>query len=338
MTIIASTKRPRVELPMPYGWFQVLYSQQLAVGQSLPLEYFGQELVIFRTEAGEAKVLDAYCPHMGAHLGYGIRDQAGGGSRVVGDSIVCPFHGWQFNGDGQCTGIPYAERMPPRVAKCEQVIRSWQVREQNQCIYVWYHPEGIEPLFDPPQIDEAIPDTGDWGELKIYEWDIATHPQEIGENAVDAAHFRFVHGTPEVPEPTVMRFEEHCRFGLLETEMETPKGRIEGRIENSSIGPGISTVRFSGICETVLMANLTPIDAHNTKAMYAFIQRDGNGQKVGRVGQAIIDDIRQQMEEDRIIWARKRYLEKPMLCDGDGPFAKFRRWYGQFLVAETRDD
>ena len=135
-----------------------------------------------------------------------------------------------------------------------------------------------------------------------------------------------------------MRFEEHCRFGLLETEMETPKGRIEGRIENSSIGPGISTVRFSGICETVLMANLTPIDAHNTKAMYAFIQRDGNGQKVGRVGQAIIDDIRQQMEEDRIIWARKRYLEKPMLCDGDGPFAKFRRWYGQFLVAETRDD
>ncbi len=58
MTIIASTKRPRVELPMPYGWFQVLYSQQLAVGQSLPLEYFGQELVIFRTEAGEAKRKD----------------------------------------------------------------------------------------------------------------------------------------------------------------------------------------------------------------------------------------------------------------------------------------
>lgn len=338
MSIIASSKRPRVELPMPYGWFQVLYSHQLKVGQSLPLEYFGRELVIFRTESGQAKVLDAYCPHMGAHLGYGIRDQAGGGSRVVGESIVCPFHGWQFNGEGECTGIPYANRVPPRVERCEKLIPSWQVRELNQCIYVWYHPDNIDPLFDPPEIAEAALNAEDWGELKIYEWDIATHPQEIGENAVDAAHFRFVHGTPEVPEPTVMRFEEHCRFGLLESELETPKGRVQGRIENSSIGPGISTVRFSGICETVLMANLTPIDEHNTKAMYAFIQRDGGGQSVGRVAQAIIDDIRQQMEEDRIIWARKRYLEKPLLCDGDGPFAKFRRWYGQFLVTEKSDD
>ncbi|WP_372865343.1 Rieske 2Fe-2S domain-containing protein [Spongiibacter sp.] len=338
MTIIASSKRRRVDLPMPYGWFQVLYSQQLAVGQSLPLEYFGQELVIFRTESGEAKVLDAYCPHMGAHLGYGIRDQAGGGSRVVGDSIVCPFHGWQFNGDGECTGIPYAERMPPRVQRCEKLIPSWPVRELNQCIYVWYHPEDLEPLFEPPVIEEATLGAGDWGELKIYQWDIATHPQEIGENAVDAAHFRFVHGTPEVPEPTVIRFDEHRRFGLLESELETPKGRVQSRIENSSIGPGISTVRFSGICETLLMANLTPIDEHNTKAMYAFIQQDGNGKSVGGVAQAIIDDIRQQMEEDRIIWARKRYLEKPLLCDGDGPFAKFRRWYGQFLVEGQTDD
>ncbi len=329
------SKLPRVDLPMPYGWFQVLYSDELSVGASLPLEYFGEELVAFRTESGEAKVLDAYCPHMGAHLGYGIRDQAGGGSRIVDDSIVCPFHGWQFNGDGQCTGIPYANRKPPKVERCEQVIRSWHVRELNQCIYVWYHPQDLEPLFEPPVIEEAARDNKEWGDLKIYTWDIETHPQEIGENAVDAAHFKFVHGTPQVPEPTVMKFEDHCRFGLLETKMDTPKGRIEGKIENSSIGPGISTVRFSGICETVLMANLTPIDSHTTRAMYAFIQQDADGQPIGRVAQAIIDDIRQQMEEDRIIWARKKYLKSPMLCDGDGPFAKFRRWYGQFLIEES---
>jgi cholesterol 7-dehydrogenase len=41
-------------------------------------------LVLFRTESGEAKVLDAYCPHMGADLGVG--------SKVVGDCIECPFH------------------------------------------------------------------------------------------------------------------------------------------------------------------------------------------------------------------------------------------------------
>jgi hypothetical protein len=50
------------------------------------------------------------------------------------------------------------------------------------------------------------------------------------------------------------------------------------------------------------------------------------------VGRAIIANIAQQMEEDKIIWDRKTYYEKPLLCDGDGPFAKLRRWYGQFLI------
>lgn len=95
--------KDRVPLPMPYGWFQVLYSHELAPGESKPLEYFGTDLVIFRTESGEAKVLDAYCPHMGAHLGYGIRGETGRGGRVSGDSIVCPFHGWAFDGDGPFT-------------------------------------------------------------------------------------------------------------------------------------------------------------------------------------------------------------------------------------------
>ena len=79
MLIASYKKTHRVDLPMPSGWFHVLYSDELAVGQAKPLEYFSQELVAFRTESGQAKVVDAYCPHMGAHLGYGIRDQAGHG-------------------------------------------------------------------------------------------------------------------------------------------------------------------------------------------------------------------------------------------------------------------
>ena len=66
--------------------------------------------------------------------------------------------------------------------------------------------------------------------------------------------------------------------------------------------------------------------------MYAFIQKKVNGETVsGGVGDAIVTNIRSQMEEDIIIWNRKRYYEKPLLCDGDGPFAKFRKWYGQFI-------
>ena len=47
--------------------------------------------------------------------------------------------------------------------------------------------------------------------------------------------------------------------------------------------------------------------------------------------------IHKQMDEDRIIWSRKKYFEKPMLCDNDGPFAKFRKWYAQFYAEDWRE-
>ena len=332
-TMITSSRQgPQIPLPMPYGWFQVLYSHELAVAEAKPLHYFDQELVAFRTESGVAKVIDAYCAHMGAHLGYGIHEHAGAGGTVAGEHIVCPFHGWQFNGDGQCKHIPYARNLPPRVARGEQLIRPWQVRELNQCILVWYHPEGIEPLFEPEVVSEAAADNNEWGELKIFTWDINTHMQEIGENAVDAAHFHFVHGTDDIPDVAALEFDGHTRYGLLKTRNPTPQGVIHGAIENKSIGPGLANIRFSGICETVLLANMTPVNAQNTRAMYAFIQKKVAGEATaGRVGEAIVANICQQMEEDRIIWNRKKFYERPLLCDGDGQFAKFRKWYGQFM-------
>lgn len=337
MMIASDKTSARVPLPMPYGWFQVLYSSELEAAQSKPLHFFDQELVAFRTESGLAKVVDAYCPHMGAHLGYGIHEHTGGGARVEGENIVCPFHGWQYDGEGICQHIPYANKLPPRVARGEQVLGAWQVREINQCILVWYHPQGIEPLFEPEVIPEASIDNKDdesWGELKVFTWDIETHMQEIGENAVDAVHFHYVHRTAEVPEPKVSEFKGHTRYGLIETRNPTPQGVIEGSIENRNIGPGMAIIRFSGICETLLMANLTPVTAEHTRAMYAFIQKKVDGKTPsGGVADAIVANICQQMEEDRIIWAHKRYFEKPMLCDGDGAFAKFRKWYSQFYAS-----
>ncbi len=323
----------RIPMPMPFGWFQVAYSHDLEIAASMPLRYFDTDLVLFRTESGDARVLDAYCPHMGAHLGYGIRDQAGGGSAVVGDSIVCPFHGWAYNGEGQCTNIPYAKRMPPKIERGEQVIRPWPVRELNQVIYVWYHPQGLAPYFEPEPITEADVANEDWGELKLHSWEIDTHMQEIGENAVDPAHFLYVHGTQNIPAPEVMEFDGVYRHGKLVSKMSTPRGEIVGIIANSSTGPGQATVRFSGICETVLMANMTPVDSVNTWAFYAFIQKKVDGKEpVGGVADAIVKDVCKQMSEDQIIWSHKKYFEKPLLCDGDGPFAKFRKWYSQFYA------
>ena len=64
----ASRCRPTA---FPTGWFIVGFASDLAAGQVKRVHYFGEELVLFRTESGQVHVLDAYCQHLGANMGVG---------------------------------------------------------------------------------------------------------------------------------------------------------------------------------------------------------------------------------------------------------------------------
>lgn len=322
----------RYDLPLPFGWFIVGYSKELNPGESKPLNFFDEELVLFRTQDGEAKVLEAHCPHMGAHLGYGINGETGGGGEVVGDSITCPFHGWKFNGEGYCTEVPYANSIPPKV-KDQQVLRSYPVTEINQTIFAWYHPKGDAPSFEVDYIPELDPENEEWGELDITEWEIDTHVQEMAENGADPAHFLYVHGVKDYPAGEMDFDSWPKRSGFIESNMKTPQGLQKGKIDMITNGPGQSYVRFTGICETVQQACATPITGQKLRFTSAYVQKlvDGKEQK-GGVGAALKADLIKQIDEDKIIWEHKKFRVKPSLCDGDGPISKFRKWYGRFYV------
>ena len=74
-----------------------------------------------------------------------------------------------------------------------------------------------------------------------------------------------------------------------------------------------------------------PIDARSVHVRYAFTQPRVNGEDPkGGVAAAIIRDIVKQTNEDIPIWENKVYRERPVLCDGDGPIAQYRRWCQQF--------
>src|SRR3974377_1946248 len=79
----------RCPLPIPLGWFFVGYSAELPAGELRSIEYFGQEWLMFRNQAGEAGVVDPYCPHLGAALGHG-----GKGER---DFLVGPLSHLAYN-------------------------------------------------------------------------------------------------------------------------------------------------------------------------------------------------------------------------------------------------
>jgi phenylpropionate dioxygenase-like ring-hydroxylating dioxygenase large terminal subunit len=54
------------------------------------------ELIARRDANGAVGVYDAFCPHQGAHLGFG--------GVIERDCLRCPFHGFYFDAEGRCIG------------------------------------------------------------------------------------------------------------------------------------------------------------------------------------------------------------------------------------------
>lgn len=130
-------------LQYPGGWFQMGWSRDLKVGQIDTQRVFGEEIILFRGANRTVSMLDAYCPHLGAHLGVG--------AKVMGNCVRCPFHGWKFGQDGTCTEVPYAKKIPPKAR-----LRTWPVKEQQGMIFGWYDPAGGDPTqVLPPLFGDA---------------------------------------------------------------------------------------------------------------------------------------------------------------------------------------
>ena len=60
-----------VAAAVPDGSVRLWRVDELGSGDVQPKQFFGRHLAMFRTAAGLPVLLDAYCPHLGAHLGQG---------------------------------------------------------------------------------------------------------------------------------------------------------------------------------------------------------------------------------------------------------------------------
>jgi phenylpropionate dioxygenase-like ring-hydroxylating dioxygenase large terminal subunit len=304
--------------PHPFGWFQVAYPEDLAPGEVTALRYWSTDLVLWRDDAGGFHLQDAYCPHLGAHLGVG--------GKVQGATLECPFHGWTYDGDGACVNIPYSERVN-RKAK----LRNYPVVVRNGMVLAWRHPDGVEPQWEIPE----IPEIGDpeWSEPYRSSYTIHTVPQEMAENGVDPAHFRYVHGTDDVAVMESYDTDGPTSVMLSKQSYVTPRGVTEGRIDVYNHGPGFSKVWFSGIVDAINVATTVPIDEQSTQVRFNFtVRKMGDEKLTSTVADAFVAEINKQIVEDTPIWEHKAFLPVPALADGDGPILKFRKWYAQFYA------
>ena len=312
----------RTPFPVPFGWFQIGWPDELKKGEVKPLYYFDRHLAFWRdTAEGSYHLQDAMCPHLGGHLGHG--------GHVENCEIMCPFHGWKFDCDGNNSEIPYSER-----TNSSAKLHTFPIVVRNGIILAWYHPYEEEPLWDIPEIPE-FNNQDEWTEAGTRVVDIPAAWQEIAENSVDIAHFRFVHNTDEVPEARLYETDGPLTNVRTVQKFVTPQGVVDGNIDIDQYGPGFSVIRFTGIIDTVLLGCNTPVTSDSTELRYTFkVKKLEDEVLTAKVGEAFVNEVTQQVVEDLPIWKNKGHISKPALADTDGPYMKFRKWAAQFYAED----
>jgi len=224
-----------VALALRRCWQPVARLQDLERGPRRAI-LLGEALAVFLTEAGEPAVVSDRCAHRGASLSMG---------RVCGDSIQCPYHGWEWAGrDGACTRVPSLpdqRQIPPRARVPAYPARShWGL--------VWTVLE--DPIGEPPDLPWFDADRWTWGHGDPFELPVAFGV--MIENFRDVAHFAFVHQATLGPMPEVIEPLEPERRGLevtMRRKMEFGDGAeaVWGPLRETAthaIAPNFTSVRL----------------------------------------------------------------------------------------------
>ena len=155
-------------------WQPVCCSYELSVGQALPIRIMGEDFTLYRGDSGIPYVIAPRCAHRGTQLSAGW---------VEGECIRCFYHGWKYDGTGQCVEQPAEDH-----AFAEKVrLAGYSVKEYIGLIFA-YVGEGDPPPFPRYPILESTDISLDVAGLRR----ICNYFNNI-DNSLDNAHVRFVH-------------------------------------------------------------------------------------------------------------------------------------------------
>jgi len=314
--------------PFPFGWFTVAFTRELRNGQVLTRRFMDREIVLFRTKSGIACAIEAYCPHLGAHLGHG--------GKVHGEELRCPFHGFGFSASGSCVHSPFGA--PPPAARLELL----PLREICGVVFVWHGPPGQKPWEIEFPHKELV-----WHRLWHWTVRIRSHPQEMAENGVDLGHFTALHGfnNVRVIEPFTV---DGPRFRVGYAYTQNPFGisgpDVEFRILWDGLGFSRLETDIAGGRGVLVLGLATPVGEREMVVHLGVTLRRHSDSAIRKalwscvdavVGPLVLFEMVRQYKQDTRVWNRKKYLRRPAIAAGDGPIPAFRQWASQFYPEDA---
>ena len=154
-------------------WYAVGWANELKSGQVIPVVVWQQAIAVYRDTNGQIHALEDVCPHKGVALHKG---------KVQGCNLTCGYHGWEFNGEGNCVSIPYlcgSQKLPRAQA------RSYPVQEKYNLIWIFPGDPTIATTCQLPDIPEF--DQPDWLAVPVNAF-FQAHFSMCNENSMDIFH------------------------------------------------------------------------------------------------------------------------------------------------------
>ena len=177
---------PPPGLVQPDAWFIACTSAQLR-SAPLPVTIQGRPLVLFRARGGAPTALTDRCPHRNVPLSMGA---------VRSGELECAYHGWRFDGAGQCVALPGL--VEGEVSLKSRCAERFAARELDGFVWVYATPGVDEPKEAPfrfPHLDDRAYST------VRREFSVEASLHAAVENTLDVPHTAFLHGglfrTPE---------------------------------------------------------------------------------------------------------------------------------------------
>lgn len=158
-------------------WYPLARSSELG-RRPLPVTLMETPLVVFRAAGGRPAVLLDRCAHRNYPLSLG---------RVVGDGLLqCGYHGWTYDGGGQCLRVPGLRRGRTQAT---WHVPSYATVEQDGFVWAWAEPdaEPTRPPFALPVVD------GPGAGQTVFACDLEATLRASLENELDVPHTAFLH-------------------------------------------------------------------------------------------------------------------------------------------------
>lgn len=340
--------------PFPNGWYALLRSEQLPPGAVKHVAALGTNFAVWRDSAGAAFATHAFCPHLGANMG--------AGGAVRDGLLVCPFHGWRFDGSGQCRHIPVPgsdeSARIPSVARAQ----AFPCAEAHGLLFVYYHaalvqdPKRAVPAEPAWLLDAAA--LGATAGLVLHARSVhvvRAHIADIPENGADRSHFDALHTDGclpwRLPGPLSRLARRHVRHHWEWTwsrcsdpaALHTANVAMSSHVTICGAGAGGAlgiegAVRQIGPGLTVICFRVKLLPTWRFVVIETVLPREPMKQVVQHflwasaatprwLAITVFRVLLGQFERDVDIWDQKQYLSAPAVVKGDGPILDFRRWW-----------